>query len=117
LAPVDTYTGLTVTTFLTADSSSNTLTSLFTQKLTLSNPTGSSIDAVRVFIANLLRFESLIGRTYFIQYRDDVEDDWRTVLHEIVGNGTLINWLDSGAPKTDSFPVAGERTYRVLLAP
>ena len=66
---------------------------------------------------SLLRFESLIGRTYVIQSRDDLDDDWSTALGEIVGNGTLINGLDSGVPKTDSFPVAGQRTYRVVLAP
>jgi uncharacterized repeat protein (TIGR01451 family) len=64
----------------------------------------------------LLEWNSLRGRTYFIQYSDDMHT-WKTVMPPVTGTGTRHQWIDNGPPKTDAFPVETVcRFYRLILA-
>ncbi len=62
--------------------------------------------------------QSLLGRTYLLQFTDDGGLTWTTVLSPITGTGTNLNWLDFGSPKTTADPnTLGTRTFRVFLMP
>ncbi len=66
----------------------------------------------------LIEFATLPNRTYYIQYRDNVADEWETVPTPFAGNGMHLLWIDAGPPDTKSLPSAvNSRYYRVLLAP
>lgn len=193
-----------VSTF-TAGSLPSILTGLFEQLLEVSNPTGSSIDAVRVLIGNLgagvrvanaagsvngvayvqlnrplgagetvlltieysvplgtvpplaptflaaavdalpavtpvgsvvsdgfrvsrtpgtaptgdraqVEWNTILGRTYYVQTSADSGATWSTVLSPITGTGTRVVWLDNGPPKTNSDSAGlNSRMYRVIL--
>jgi len=63
----------------------------------------------------LLEFNSLSNRFYSIQYSYDLQT-WQTVLPAVKGNGSRLQWIDYGPPKTDSPPTARpQRYYRVFL--
>jgi hypothetical protein len=63
----------------------------------------------------LVEFTSLQAQVYWIQYSDEV-GQWKTAVPEVVGNGTQLQWIDSGPPKTDRFPgTATSRFYRVMI--
>jgi hypothetical protein len=65
----------------------------------------------------LLEFLSVTNRVYFIQYSSDLQT-WQTVQPSITGNGTFIQWIDNGQPKTPSSPaLEPRRFYRLLLLP
>ena len=64
----------------------------------------------------LLEFLSQPGRSYEIQYSPDMEN-WKAAAPNVAGNGTRVQWLDHGPPKTDSRPDIGARFYRVVLLP
>ncbi len=62
--------------------------------------------------------QSLLGRTYLLQFTDDGGLAWTTVLSPITGTGTNLNWLDFGSPKTTADPnTLGTRTFRIFLMP
>src|SRR6185503_21190293 len=65
----------------------------------------------------MIEFMSLANRTYYVQYSSDMQT-WKTSLPSVRGSGTYAQWMDDGAPRTESRP-AGTlcRFYRVLLAP
>lgn len=63
-----------------------------------------------------LKFPSLPGRTYYVQYSDDMVN-WNTTLPAVTGNGGSIIWVDNGPPKTPSRPEdETQRFYRAFLA-
>ena len=63
-----------------------------------------------------LAFDSLVGRTYYVQFSENDGQSWDTVLSPIDGTGRRIVWVDNGAPKTPTDTVGLNRTYRVILA-
>jgi alpha-tubulin suppressor-like RCC1 family protein len=65
----------------------------------------------------LVEFNTLLNRIYYVQYSGDGAL-WQTALPAVVGNGTKIQWIDSGPPKTGSSPsTAHSRLYRLVLLP
>ncbi|HEV2208790.1 MAG TPA: Ig-like domain-containing protein [Verrucomicrobiae bacterium] len=65
----------------------------------------------------LIEFASLTNRLYYIEYTANLQL-WNTAMPAIRGNGTRIQWIDNGQPKTDSSPaVTPQRFYRVILLP
>jgi len=65
----------------------------------------------------LVEFASISNRLYNIQYSSDLRT-WKTVQPRITGNGTWIQWIDNGQPKTESAPAAASlRFYRVIVLP
>ena len=65
----------------------------------------------------LVEFATETNRTYYIQYTSDLLN-WKTVQPAIQGNGTWIQWIDNGQPKTESLPFeADRRFYRVIVLP
>lgn len=77
---------------------------------------------VNVRFANdafLIEFQTRENARYLVQYADSAADlqsneNVRTALPQVAGNGQLIQWIDNGPPKTDSLPLEGSRFYRVL---
>jgi hypothetical protein len=64
----------------------------------------------------LVEFTSVPGVTYYVQYSSDLVH-WKTVFPPFAGTGQHLQWIDSGAPETDSLPTTqSKRFYRVLLA-
>ena len=64
----------------------------------------------------LLEFASTSNRVYYVQYSSDLKT-WKTAQSEITGNGTWIQWIDNGQPKTESAPATTTmRFYRVYRA-
>lgn len=65
----------------------------------------------------LLEFSTLKDRLYAIQYSPDLEK-WATVVPSLKGNGSRVQWIDNGPPKTESVPGAEtNRFYRVIVFP
>src|SRR5581483_9848934 len=65
----------------------------------------------------LVEFASLTNRVYYVQYSTDTVN-WQTAVPAIAGNGTWIQWIDSGPPKTATHPASEPaRYYRVILLP
>ncbi len=60
-----------------------------------------------------IEFPTEVGLTYYVQYQDAVGDPWKTSPVIIPGTGNRLNWLDDGAPNTDSPPTA-TRFYRIV---
>jgi hypothetical protein len=60
-----------------------------------------------------IEFPTTAGLIYYVQYRDALTDPWKTSPVIINGTGNRLNWLDEGAPNTDSAPTAG-RFYRIV---
>jgi len=70
--------------------------------------------------AFLVEFSTLSNRTYYVQYTSDLTTNamWKTAVPAVVGNGSSVQWLDSGPPKTESLPCTQtNRYYRVVLVP
>jgi hypothetical protein len=61
----------------------------------------------------LVQFDTQAGRNYYIQYSASNADPWQTAWPAVTGTGQRLQWIDNGAPKTDSFPTA-TRYYRLL---
>ena len=62
----------------------------------------------------LIEFKSVSNRVYYVQYSSDLTT-WQTVEPSIRGNGTSVQWVDNGQPKTESAPaVTPKRFYRVI---
>jgi hypothetical protein len=65
----------------------------------------------------MIEWISQRGRTYFIQYGEDLKN-WKTVTPAAIGTGTRQQWIDNGPPKTDSLPSERScRFYRIVLTP
>lgn len=83
------------------------------------NPTGDIIQIARTLRLRggniLVEFRSISGRTYYIQYSDDLTN-WRTAQGTLTGTGNSLQWIDNGPPKTSTVPSdTTSRFYRVLL--
>jgi hypothetical protein len=77
------------------------------------------IDRVLKFTGGtfLLEFKTLANRFYSIQYSSDLVT-WKTSVPSVTGNGSKVQWIDNGAPKTDSLPANSQkRFYRVIQLP
>jgi hypothetical protein len=62
-----------------------------------------------------LKFPSLPGRQYYIQYSPDAVN-WITSEPPLTGNGGWLIWMDNGQPKTSSRPSEeSSRFYRAFL--
>ena len=84
-------------------------------------PTGSFVPVTRQLRlpdgSFLVEFNSISGGIYFLQYSSDLAT-WRTAWPSVHGLGTRVQWVDNGAPRTESLPMMAPcRFYRVLLAP
>jgi len=66
----------------------------------------------------LVQFSSVPGRTYTVQYTDDLLT-WRNATPSIIATATSTFWYDDGPPVTVSPPTYpnSSRFYRVLLNP
>jgi hypothetical protein len=65
----------------------------------------------------LLEFSTVANRFYAIQYTSDLVT-WKTVTPTIKGNGSKVQWIDNGSPKTENLPAnSGQRFYKVILLP
>ena len=65
----------------------------------------------------LLEFASITNQVYYVQYSSDLRT-WQTAQPGITGNGTWIQWIDDGQPKTQSAPATtSTRFYRVIELP
>jgi len=65
----------------------------------------------------LIEFSSVSNSVYYVQYTSDLKT-WRTAQPAIMGNGTRLQWIDNGQPKTVSPPSAEQkRFYRLLVLP
>jgi hypothetical protein len=65
----------------------------------------------------LLEFSTIAGRTYYIQYSSDL-NDWQTAQQPVAGNGSRVQWIDNGQPKTQSAPNETlHRFYRLFVVP
>jgi hypothetical protein len=66
----------------------------------------------------LVEFLSISNRIYYMEYSSDLKSSWQTVQPALTGNGTRIQWIDNGQPKTESFPsTVPVRFYRIVLLP
>ena len=64
----------------------------------------------------LLEFNSLAGKSYYIQYTANPAASWTTALPKIEGTGNRIQWIDNGPPKTDPPPSSAlTRFYRIVV--
>jgi hypothetical protein len=59
-----------------------------------------------------VEFDTLAGRTYVVQYSDDLQS-WKQAQPVVLGTGGRLIWVDSGPPRTESLSTA--RHYRLLL--
>ncbi len=65
----------------------------------------------------LIEFASAANRLYYVLYSSDLIT-WKTAQPGITGNGTWIQWIDNGQPKTESSPaVTNMRFYRLIVLP
>ena len=63
-------------------------------------------------------FNSLAGKTYYIQYSVSPAGPWDTSFPGVAGTGGRLQWVDTGPPRTTSLPTAaGTRFYRLLQVP
>lgn len=85
-------------------------------------PSGTEIPVSRaLFLPDgtfLLEFPTTTNRFYVVEYSGDLKG-WTAVQQPpIAGNGTSIQWIDNGQPKTESVPAAAAtRFYRIILLP
>jgi hypothetical protein len=65
----------------------------------------------------LVEFASAANRVYYVQYSSDLKT-WKTSQPGIAGDGTWIQWIDNGQPKTESAPATTSmRFYRLISVP
>jgi hypothetical protein len=65
----------------------------------------------------VIQFNSVPGRTYTIEYSDDLVT-WNIAVPSIVASANVTQWYDDGPPKTLSKPGSvPSRFYRVFLDP
>jgi len=65
----------------------------------------------------LLEFSTVAGRTYYVQYSSDLAN-WQTAQQPMTGNGSRLQWIDNGQPKTASAPAeSARRFYRLFVVP
>jgi len=65
----------------------------------------------------LIEFLTITNRIYYVEYSSDLQV-WKSALPAVTGNGTRIQWIDNGEPKTESAPaITPSRYFRVVLLP
>ncbi len=65
----------------------------------------------------MIEFLSQTNRLYQVQYSDDLLT-WKRAYPDLKGNGTRLQWVDNGPPKTEPLPFgATNRFYRLYLDP
>jgi hypothetical protein len=65
-----------------------------------------------------LQFNASANDTYYVQYCSNLGGVWKTATIPIVGNGGLAQWVDTGAPNTESHPsTQPSRFYRLMVLP
>jgi hypothetical protein len=65
----------------------------------------------------MVEFLTLSNRVYAIQYSPDLIR-WNSAKPPVQGDGSRVQWIDNGEPKTDGAPASQPaRYYRVLLLP
>jgi hypothetical protein len=65
----------------------------------------------------LVEFLTISNRLYSVQYSSNLTT-WKDAQPAITGNGTRIQWIDNGQPKTETPPsTTSARFYRVILLP
>jgi hypothetical protein len=73
-----------------------------------------------VVLANrnfMVEFASQPNRVYYVQYSRDLQT-WKTAQPGITGNGSWMQWVDNGQPKTESAPATqAQRSYRIIMLP
>lgn len=76
----------------------------------------NSADVREVFVRaeTILDFPSVVGRTYYIQYRTTGTTTWTTSFPPVTASGVFTRWVDVGAPRTTSKPTSGGREYQVV---
>ncbi|NBV21440.1 MAG: hypothetical protein EBS05_05890 [Proteobacteria bacterium] len=84
----------------------------------VSNPVAQAVLARRGYAPDgrvkfYIEFPTVAGRIYYVQYKDAVGDPWKTSPVNIIGTGNRLNWMDEGAPNTDSAPGLG-RFYQIV---
>jgi hypothetical protein len=97
------------------------LTAEASSKIVPTDPTGTRFGISRLQVladgSTLIEFAAEPGRTYVVEYSSDMTT-WKAAVPAIVAGANRIQWIDSGPPKTDSAPGAGQsRFYRVVLLP
>lgn len=60
----------------------------------------------------LIEFLTDASKSYLVEYSDNMQD-WFVSQPPIQGTGQRVQWIDTGPPKTMSFP-AGARFYRIV---
>ena len=83
----------------------------------LPTPTGTILPVAQVITAYegriYLEFQTVAGKTYYVQYRDSSSAAWQTSFTPVLGTGTWVTWMDNGQPKTASVPTTA-RTYQLI---
>ena len=88
-----------------------------TNAVTLTVTNGVGIKITNILLTNgeiLIGFHSTPGRTYAVQYSSDMIN-WLTADPFIIAPANYVQWIDTGPPKTQSFPVS--RYYRAFELP
>ena len=63
----------------------------------------------------MVEFLSASNHLYSIEYSSDLKN-WQSAVPSIAGDGTWIQWIDNGQPKTESSPAGTSmRFYKVIL--
>jgi hypothetical protein len=95
------------------------LTLQVAQALTTPTPAGTVAPIQQVVTGYLgrtyVQFQTIAGKTYWMQYRDSSSAAWQTSPSPILGTGQPASWLDYGPPKTSSIPTS-TRTYQLLIS-
>jgi hypothetical protein len=60
-----------------------------------------------------IEFQTVLGRRYYVQYKDAVGDAWKTSPVIIIGTGGVLNWQDAGPPNTET-PPGPTRFYQII---
>lgn len=106
----------------------NSLTAVAINPPTVAPPNGTPVTILQSGFTDtrnpdnvrfLVEFTSIPGRTYTIEYGDDLGSITNIAVPSIVASATTTFWYDDGPPETISKPISGSTTryYRVLLNP
>jgi uncharacterized repeat protein (TIGR01451 family) len=100
----------------------NSLTAVATPASVVGSVNGTPVTGVPQKITDarfannrfLIQFNSVPGRTYTIEYKDNAFDPWSIAVPSIVASANVTQWYDDGPPKTATPPPADHRFYQVI---